>query len=62
MGRGVAKSHDQHSVHTGNSVHRNATYSTSTIYQHTKPLLWGGVMYLSTQSLLLDSSLLCSNS
>ena len=27
-----------------------------------QPLLWGGVMYLSTQSLLLDSSLLCSNS
>ena len=27
-----------------------------------KPLLWGGVIYLSTQSLLLDSSLLYSDS
>ena len=32
------------------------------MYQRTQPLLWGGVMYLSTQSLLLDSSLLCSDS
>ena len=32
------------------------------IYRRTQPLLWGGVIYLSTQSLPLDSSLLYSNS
>ena len=31
-------------------------------YRHTQPLLWGGVIYLSTQSLPLDSSLLRSDS
>ena len=46
IGRGVAKSHNQHSVHTGNLVRRNATYSTSITYQHTELLLWGGVIYL----------------
>jgi hypothetical protein len=62
IGRGVTELHNYDSVHTGNSVRGNATYSTSATYQRTKPLLWGGVMYLSTQSLLLDSSLLHSNS
>ena len=31
------------------------------MYLTYQPLLWGGVMYLSTQSLLLDSSLLYSD-
>ena len=60
--QGVAKSHNQYSVHTGNSVRGNAIYSTSITYQYTKLLLWGRVMYLSTQFLLLDSSLFYNNS
>ena len=37
-------------------------YTNILTYRRTQPLLWGGVMYLSTQSLLLDSSLFCSDS
>ena len=37
-------------------------YTNIPIYQRTQPLLWGGVIYLSTQSLPLDSSLLYNNS
>ena len=62
IGQGVAESHDSNSVYTGNLVCGNATYSTSATYQYTKLLLWREVIYLSTQSLLLDSSLLYNNS
>ena len=37
-------------------------YTNVLIYQRTQLLLWGGVMYLSIQSLPLNSSLLYSNS
>ena len=42
--------------------YRNVECTNILIYQHTQPLLWGGVMYLNTQSLPLNSSLLCSDS
>ena len=37
-------------------------YTNILIYRHTQPLLWGGVIYLSTQFLLLNSSLFYNNS
>ena len=51
MGRGVAESRGQFST-----WERDVP-----TYRRTQSLLWRGVMYLSTRSLLLDSSL-CSNS
>ena len=61
IGWGVAESHNQNSVYTESLVWGNAMCSTSATYQHTELLLWGGVIYLSTQSLLSDSSLLNSD-
>ena len=66
MGRGVAESRGQLSTCRG-SERGNVTYSERPMYRRTKlertqPLLWGGVMYLSTRSLPLDSSLLRSDS
>ena len=59
MGRGVAESRRQLSTwKRGNVGVRRIDIPT---YRRTEPLLWGGVMYLSTQSLPLDNSLLYSD-
>ena len=61
MGREVAKSRKS-SVHKNMGTWEHTQYTNIPTYRRTQPLLWGGVIYLSTQSLLLDSSLFYSNS
>ena len=60
MGRGVTESRGKFSTWKRGNVGTRRTDVLT--YRRTQPLLWGGVMYLSTQSLPLDSSLLGSDS
>ena len=42
--------------------YKNVEYTNILTYQHTQPLLWGGVIYLKTAVLILDSSLFYNKS
>ena len=60
MGRGVAESRRQLNIQKRGNV--ETRYTDVPTYRRTQLLLQGGVMYLSTQSLPLDSSFFCSDS